>query len=84
MAWYLFLFLLGWLVYPFVRLALGGLADRGYPLARLVGMVVLAFLVWFGGSNGLPFTRGVIWLVLAGLLVVNCVPLLHSTHPDHP
>jgi hypothetical protein len=38
-AWYLFLFLLGWLVYPFVRLASGGLSDRGYPLARLIGMV---------------------------------------------
>ncbi len=74
--WYLFIFLLGWLVYPFVRLALGGLADRGYPLARLVGMILLAFLVWFGSSNGLPFTRGVIWLVLAGLLVVNLLLFL--------
>ncbi len=75
-VWYLFVFLLGILVYPFVRLALGGLSDRGYPLARLVGMVILAFLVWFGGSNGLPFTRTVIWLVLAGLLVVNLVLFL--------
>ncbi len=75
-VWYLFVFLLGILVYPFVHLALGGLSDRGYPLARLIGMVTLAFLVWFGGSNGLPFTRTVIWLVLAGLLVVNLVLFL--------
>ena len=74
--WYLFILLLGWLVYPFVRLALGGLADRGYPLARLIGMVVLAFLVWYGGSTGLPFTRTVIWLVLGGLLIVNLVLFL--------
>ena len=74
--WYLFIFLLGCLVYPFVRLASGGLSDRGYPLARLIGMILLAFLVWFGSSNGLPFTRTVIWLVLAGLLVLNLVLFL--------
>ena len=76
MIWYVFIFLLGCLVYPFVRLALGGLADRGYPLARLVGMILVAFLTWFGSSNGLPFSRVVIWLVLAGLFVVNLVLFL--------
>ena len=75
-VWYVFIFLLGCLVYPFVRLAMGGLADRGYPLARLVGMILVAFLAWFGSSNGLPFTRAVIWLVLAGLLLVNLVLFL--------
>jgi YYY domain-containing protein len=72
-VWYLFIFLLGWLVYPFVRLALGGLADRGYPLARVAGMVILAYLVWLGGSYGVPFTRTTIWLVIAGLLVINLI-----------
>lgn len=72
-VWYLFIFLLGWLVYPFVHLALGGLADRGYPLARVAGMVILAYLVWLGGSSGVPFTRTTIWLVIAGLLVINLI-----------
>jgi YYY domain-containing protein len=72
-VWYLFIFMLGWLVYPFVRLALGGLADRGYPLVRVAGMVILAYLVWLGGSYGVPFTRTTIWLVIAGLLVINLI-----------
>ena len=72
-VWYLFVLLLGWLVYPFVRLALGGLEDRGYPLARLVGMLVLAYIVWLAGSSGAPFTHGTIWLALAGLLIANLI-----------
>jgi YYY domain-containing protein len=75
-VWYLFFLLLGWMMYPLVRLALGGLADHGYPLARVTGMVLLAFFVWLGGSSGIPFTRPMIWLVLAGLLVVNAVLFL--------
>jgi len=72
-AWYGFVLLLGWMIYPLVRLGLSGLADRGYPFARLVGMLVLAYLVWLAGSSGAPFTRTTIWLVLGGLLLVNLV-----------
>ena len=72
-AWYVFVLLLGWLVYPLVRLALGGLEDRGYPLARLVGMLVLAYIVWLASSLGAAFTQGTIWLALAGLLAANMV-----------
>jgi hypothetical protein len=50
--WYVVVTLLGWMMYPFVRLALGSLADRGYPLVRLVGMVVLAYFTWLSGSLG--------------------------------
>lgn len=70
-AWYLFFLLLGWMFYPLVRLALGGLADRGYPLARLVGLVVLAWVVWIAGSSGAIVTPKLIWLALAGLLALN-------------
>ena len=71
LVWYLFILTLGWMMYPMVRLALGGLADRGYPLARLVGLLVLAYCVWLLGSYGPNYTAGTIWLVLGGLLLVN-------------
>lgn len=69
--WYLTITLLGWLVYPFTRLALRGLPDRGYPLARLVGMLALAYPVWLLGSYRVPFSPLTISLVFLGLVVVN-------------
>jgi YYY domain-containing protein len=69
--WYLAIGLLGLTVYPVTRLVMGRLADRGYPVARTVGMVLLAYLVWMGSSNGIPFTNLFIWLAFAVLLVVN-------------
>ncbi len=69
--WYLVIAMLGWVAYPFTRLALHGLPDRGYPLARLVGMLLLAYLVWLLGSAGVPFIAGTISAVFAGLLLIN-------------
>lgn len=61
-VWYLVVALLGLVVYPLVRLALPGLADRGYPLARIAGMVLLAWLVWMAASLRIPFNRVTITL----------------------
>ncbi len=69
--WYLVIALLGWVVYPFTRLALHGLPDRGYPLSRLVGMLLLAYLVWLLGSASIPFRSLTISIVFAGLLLAN-------------
>jgi hypothetical protein len=57
LIWYLFIFLLGLAVYPLIRLALPGLADKGYPLSRALGLVLLGYLSWIGGSTGVPYTR---------------------------
>ncbi len=73
-VWYLVLALLGVAVYPLVRLALASLPDRGYPLARLSGMLLLAWGVWLAASYEIPFERPLIAAVLvvitlAGLIV---------------
>lgn len=72
-VWYLALALLGLSVYPLVRHALPGLSDRGYPLARVVGLLLLSYLSWLLGLLGLPFSRLTIGLVWALLLVVGGV-----------
>ncbi|MDR3577843.1 MAG: DUF2298 domain-containing protein [Anaerolineaceae bacterium] len=79
--WYLVVALLGLMLYPLVRLALPGLSDRGYPLARIAGLLLLAYLVWMGGSAGIPVTRLFISAVLAVMLVV-CVFLAVRQWPD--
>jgi len=50
--WYLVVLLLGWMVFPMVRLALKSLPDRGFAFARLIGLLLVAFLAWLGGFTG--------------------------------
>ena len=73
LLWYSFLTVLGLATYPLLRLLLPGLLDGGYPLARLVGLVLLAWLSWFPASLGGVYTRSTILasfgtILLAGLL----------------
>lgn len=69
-VFYLFVMLLGLIVYPLVRLAMPGLPDRGYPLAKLAGMLILSLIVWILGSVGVPFNRITISFVLLFLMVL--------------
>jgi YYY domain-containing protein len=67
-VWYLVLGALGVAVYPIVRWTMPGLRDGGYPFARLVALMLLAWLAWMGASLGLTFTRG--WLLAFAALLV--------------
>lgn len=71
LLWYLSIFVLGLLIYPIVRLAMPGLSDRGYPLARTAGMLVLAYGVWMAGSFKIPFSRLTIGIALAIFAIVG-------------
>ncbi|MBC7877548.1 MAG: glycosyltransferase family 39 protein [Anaerolineales bacterium] len=57
LVWYLFIFILGLVAYPIARLALPGIRQYAYPLGRIVGLVLIAWLSWMGGSIGIPYTR---------------------------
>ncbi|MEZ0395440.1 MAG: DUF2298 domain-containing protein [Anaerolineales bacterium] len=72
--WYLLVFGVGLLAYPLVRAALPGLPDRGYPLARLSGLLLWAWFSWLAGSAGIPYSKttiavclGLVALIGAGL-----------------
>ncbi|HEY3475854.1 MAG TPA: DUF2298 domain-containing protein, partial [Anaerolineales bacterium] len=71
--WYLFIFLLGLAVYPLIRLAMPGLADKGYPLSRALGLVLFGYLAWAGGSLGIPYTRLTIALIFAFILLAGAL-----------
>jgi YYY domain-containing protein len=71
LIWYLFIFLLGLAVYPLMRLALPGLADKGYPLSRAFGLVLLGYLSWIGGSTGIPYTRASIAVFLSLIMLLG-------------
>ena len=68
LIWYLFIFLLGLVAYPITRSALAGLRQYAYPLSRIVGLALLAWISWMGGSVGMPYTRvsiGVAFAIIA-------------------
>ncbi len=75
-VFYLFVLFLGLIAYPLIRIALPGLADRGYPFAKLAGLLLLAFFVWVLGSFGVPFSTPTILGVLMGLSILSLAVLL--------
>jgi YYY domain-containing protein len=73
LVWYLSLALLGLVAYPWVRLALPGLNDRGYPLARMAGLLLLTYMVWAASSMRLAFSQVSITVFFLLMLVVGIV-----------
>jgi len=71
LVWYLFIMILGLAVYPLVRITMPGLADRGYPLSRALGLVLFGWLAWMGGSIGIPYTRPTIAIVFGLILLMG-------------
>jgi YYY domain-containing protein len=70
-SFYVLVTFLGLLSYPIIRMALPGLADRGYPLSKLAGLLVFAFVVWMLGSLGVSFSVTTILIVLVGMILVS-------------
>ena len=71
LVWYLFVFILGVLTYPIVRRVFPGLADKGYPLARIFGLLLLAYFSWLLGSVGVAYSRLTIALVFLAIVLVG-------------
>lgn len=69
--WYVAILLMGWVVYPITRLAFSGLADHGYGISRLVGLLLLAWLCWLTGSAAIPVTKLTVWLVFVFICIVS-------------
>ncbi len=60
-VWWLLIQALGLAVFPLLFLIAPGLRDRGWPLAKTLGLVLLATLVWLAGStHWLSYSRGLI------------------------
>lgn len=70
--WVVSLSLLGWVAFPIAFVTLGGLPDRGYALARVLGLLLLSYIPWLLASlKLLPHTRSTILLALAGIALLS-------------
>lgn len=67
--WLVVVELLGVFSFPLAFVAFPGLRDRGYGLSKLLGMLLLAYLVWLPSSlHLLPFGH---WLVVGAFLALG-------------
>ncbi|MFN2223724.1 MAG: DUF2298 domain-containing protein, partial [Candidatus Promineifilaceae bacterium] len=74
LSWYLLIAIIGWLAFPLTYLAFRGLADGGYALARVIGLLFTAWLAWFGSSLHLfRFSRGALSLGLFSLALIGAI-----------
>ncbi len=75
-VWYLAAGGLGGLAFPLLWRALPALTDRGYGIARAVGLLVVSYLTWLAASlRILPNTRGTIALSVFLLAVAGGLAL---------
>src|SRR3990172_10387045 len=70
--WWVILFSLGLIFLPLTSLIFNTFLDRGYILAKVLGLLLLGYTVWLLSSlKILPFTPLAIFLVLGVFLAVN-------------
>ncbi len=51
--WYLLITLVGWLAFPLAYRLFPALADRGFSLARPLGLLVWGYVFWMMASLGI-------------------------------
>ena len=76
LLWYSCIAFLGIAVYPLTRISFRGLNDKGYPLSKLFGLLLWAFITWILSSNGITFTKLIVIISMAFLGTINLVLLL--------
>lgn len=71
--WYLSITIFGWLIYPIVRLMMPGLVDKGFAFSKLIGMLLLAIIVWWAGSYDVQVTRQLILIVVLLIAMIGII-----------
>lgn len=73
LVFYLFVSLLGWLVFPMVQMAFRGLTDKGYAFSKLIGLLLLAWLAFTLGSKGIAINKGSLWLIVLVVTLIGSI-----------
>ncbi|MGI5838028.1 MAG: DUF2298 domain-containing protein, partial [Chloroflexota bacterium] len=74
LSWWLALQLMGVLALPFTWRLFARYYDRGYGLAKLLGLLLTAYIAWLLPSLKIvPFGR---WSILAGLIIIGSLSAL--------
>ena len=72
--WLLLVSMLGLAAFPICWLLLPGLADRGYGVARILGLVFVAYLAWLAASvTPVPFGSGLAYACLLLMVAASAI-----------
>lgn len=66
--WWAVLLVIGWAVWPMAYTLLARLPDRGYAFSKMLGLLLVSYLFWMGGSLG--FLANNIGNIVLSLVVV--------------
>lgn len=70
--WWLVLMLMGAIALPLTFTILGRLADRGYAFTKMIGLLLVSYFFWLGGSLGfLTNNMANMGLVLVGVCALS-------------
>lgn len=70
--WWLVLLFLGTLSIPILQKFFNKFWDKGYTFSKTIAIIVLSFLAFIlGRTHLLPFTRGVLVLLVLGAIIIN-------------
>lgn len=76
LLWWLWAGLLGLAALPLTFTLFRHLPDRGYPLSKALGLLIVAYLLWLAGSfRLLPNELWAIWLILLLVAAVSLAVL---------
>src|SRR5512138_439801 len=67
-SWYVLITVLGWLTFPLAYTLFPALADRGYTLARALGLLLWGYIFWLFAS--LDLAQNDIGGLLLGLVIL--------------
>lgn len=73
LIFYLFVTLLGWIVFPITHIAFKGLFDRGYAFSKVIGLLLFAWVAYTFGSQGVLVTRSFLWIILLLILLISAI-----------
>ncbi|MEP7286767.1 MAG: DUF2298 domain-containing protein [Chloroflexota bacterium] len=78
-VWWVTMLLFGFAAWPIVFTILPGLPDRGYPIAKIGGLLIVAWIVWAGATlHLLTWTQVGIALTLIAMALVSFVVALRN------
>ncbi|MCS6872795.1 MAG: DUF2298 domain-containing protein, partial [Anaerolineae bacterium] len=70
--WWLTIMAFGGAVAPLLFVLLPALPDRGYPMAKIAGLLIVSWLAWAGGTLRLPlWTSSGLLLLLIGVAALS-------------
>ena len=73
-VWWLTIEVIGAIAFPIAFLAFRFLPDRGYSFSKMLGLLLMSFLLWIGASlHVIPNARWAIVMVLAIILTASGV-----------